>query len=74
MSQCIGIGGHCCCMRARVRWCDYCQLWICRQMYCGHRCLTPPERQVWNARRGLISWLSYRTYLLRKEEEYGSTQ
>jgi hypothetical protein len=67
MSSCIGLGGHCCCMKVRVKWCEHCQLWICRWMYRGHICMVPDARKLWNARQGLINWLHYRIYRLREQ-------
>lgn len=66
MSQCVTVGGQCCCMKIKVKWCEYCQMFICRVEYNGHLHMTPAERQLSNARKGLISWLDYRAYLLRE--------
>lgn len=67
MSYCITHEeGPCCCLKARAKWCEHCQMWICRTMYRGHHCMTPHERQIWRAQRIIISKIRYRAYLLKE--------
>lgn len=67
MSTCITLGGQCACEKIRVKYCDSCEMWVCRVMYPGHRHMKPNERQLHNARRSLIGWIYYRIYVVRRQ-------
>ena len=68
MTLCMTMGGHCCCLKRKVKWCEPCQMWVCRVMYKGHLHMTLAERQLWRARRSLLSLFYYHLYLMREEQ------
>lgn len=68
MSQCITIGGHCCCPQLRVKWCDKCNMYICRRMFPSHAHATPEMRKVWYAQDVLLNLLYRRIRMLKEQE------
>ncbi len=69
MSICVTLGGQCCCMKIRVKWCPDCQIYICQVMYPGHTHMTPLERQTRQAQWSLIGTLYYGIYLKLQQLE-----
>ena len=65
MSICVTIGGHCACLKIRVKWCEKCQMYICRVMYPSHRHATAEVRRVWYAQDVLLNLLCRRIRELR---------
>ena len=69
MSYCITHEeGPCFCLKARVKWCEHCQMWICRTMYPAHYCMTPGERVIYRAQRIIINKIRHRAYLMREDK------
>lgn len=67
MSQCITLGGPCYCEKSQAKWCELCQMYICRIRYQGHTHMTPDERKLYNARHALLNWISYHVSIKKKE-------
>jgi hypothetical protein len=67
MSQCITIGGHCCCAKPHAIYCEQCHMYICRIFFVGHTHMTREERELDIARRTLLAKLYRRIYQLRQE-------
>jgi hypothetical protein len=69
MSQCLTLGGPCCCTRPRAFWCPSCQRYVCRAFFRGHSHLPPGERELTQARHSLLNWLIVLASLAAQREE-----